>query len=73
MSLERVTCRGIVEMSMPSIRMLPLESSSRRKRVDTRVLFPLPLLPQMPILWPALMEREMPSSVGSFDFLERYN
>lgn len=56
---KRMWCRGIVEMSRPSISMRPEEMGRRRKRVDRSVDFPEPVRPTMASFWPGAMETEI--------------
>lgn len=47
-------------MSSPSIRILPPAGSTRRHSVLIRVVFPLPVLPTTPMLFPASKVQVMP-------------
>src|SRR3569833_2253361 len=49
---------GREEISTPSTRMLPELRLMMRKRLATREVLPLPVLPQTPIFSPALMSRD---------------
>jgi len=72
MPLKRVGSCGIIlsfnlrsfrpmeHISSPSIRILPLAGSIRRNRELIRVVFPLPVLPTTPILFPAAKVQVIP-------------
>lgn len=49
-SLERKSCRPMVEMSWPSIHMLPPAALMMRKRARVNEDLPAPVRPTMPIL-----------------------
>lgn len=49
-----------LQMSTPSIMMVPAEGSTSLKKTCIRVDFPLPVRPTMPILSPPLILREIP-------------
>lgn len=50
-SLDLKSCRPILEMCTPSISIHPSKGSTTRKRACTRVDFPLPVLPTIPIFF----------------------
>jgi hypothetical protein len=49
-SLERKSSRPILEISTPSIKMVPEEGSISRKSTVVRVLLPAPVRPTIPAL-----------------------
>lgn len=62
--LERMRERGRVDRSRLSMVIFPDDGSSIRRRRERRVLFPLPVRPQIPIFWPAFMWKDMLDNAG---------
>ena len=61
----RKSSKRIVLMFNPSMVILPLEGSMKRKKLNASELLPLPVRPTMPTFSPPLTLNETPFSTGS--------
>lgn len=62
-TLDRKSCIPIVDMSRPSILIVPLTGSTKRMILIARVDLPLPVRPNIPIRSFALAVKEIPRMI----------